>query len=323
MPARRCSRLRTMRSAISASTEPGLFGSRGGGRRRRRRCRDRRRLGRFVLLAVGNHVARATIRFRRPLLFEFFYELAQRRLLLSRRQLRLDRRFGLLERLLAACRDRLHLEDVVAERSLDRPCEHVLLGREDSRVERLLLLAFDDARQLAAGGLARRVDRHALGYAFKALARFDFVLGFLRLSFGLREDDQQVAFFGEREASRVFLVVLRDLRLRDFRLLFDDLLLDLLRKQVQLHAQQQVGHALPGRFQEFFEFRRLRELLTLDFFELLLDFRVGALHDQRFRFSDHALGGDAEPEHLLLQRFVPLRTLSLQRGFGRRRLPFS
>src|ERR1700759_2789121 len=137
-PSRRGAPLAT---ALRALLGPRLFGRRRLSRCRRSgswRCR-RGRLRCFVALAVGNLEATATFSFRLPLLFEFFYELAQRRLLLRRRQLRFDRRFSLLERLLAAWRDRLHLEDVVAKRRLHRAREDVLLSREDRRVERLLL----------------------------------------------------------------------------------------------------------------------------------------------------------------------------------------
>src|ERR1039458_6132665 len=254
-------RVEARSSTISAWPGPGLF----GGRRDRRRGGGRR-LGGFVLLAVRHHVARAAFGFRLPLLFEFLDELAQRRLLLRGRQLRFDRGFGLLQRLLAAGMDRRHLEDVIAEGCLHRSAQDVLLSREDRCVERLLLLAFDHARERAAGGLARGIYGHALCNAREALARFDFLLGLLGLRFGLREDDQQVTFFRRAEALRIFVVVLGDLRLGDLGLLFDDLLLDFRREQVQLHTQQQVRDRLAGVRKELFEFRRLRELLALDFF---------------------------------------------------------
>ena len=75
----------------------------------------------------------------------------------------LDRRLGLLERLLVGRRDLVDLEDVVAELRLDRAVSSPFFAREDRVVERLLLLALGDAGQLAALGLGGVVDRVLLG----------------------------------------------------------------------------------------------------------------------------------------------------------------
>src|SRR5207249_8563189 len=177
----------------SRTTSARLFFARGrrrGRGRGRRGRRDRRfggrRFGRFVLLAIHHHEPRPAVRFRYPLGFEAFHEVRQRRLLLRGRELRFDRRLGLLKRLLASRGRVLDAEDVVAKRGLDRTGEHVLLRREDRLVERFLLLAFDHAGELAAVGLARGVDRRALGDAGKALPGFDFSFRLLGSAFGLR-----------------------------------------------------------------------------------------------------------------------------------------
>ena len=102
----------------------GAYRCRASGRRRRRRGwtapgRGRRRRLRRVL-AVLRHVALAALRLLLPLLAEVLDERVQRLLLVLRGQQLLDRRLGLLERLLRGLGDLVDLEDVVAELRLDR-----------------------------------------------------------------------------------------------------------------------------------------------------------------------------------------------------------
>src|ERR1700677_2104454 len=270
----------------------GFGGSGGGGLRR------------FVGAAVGDDEARAAVGFVAPLLFEFLRELGERRLLASGDELLFDRGLHLRKRFLATGRDTQDLKDVVAEWRLYGTAEHTLGGREDRFVERLLLLAFDDFLEQPAVGLAGGVDGDALGDTGEALARFDFLLGFAGGGFGLGEDDLDVALFRRAVLRLVFVVVLADLRRRDFALFLDDLLLDFLREHVELDAQQQIRDRLARGGKEFFEFGALGELLGLYFREFLLDFLVGQLDAQRGCFADYPLGGDQEAEHLGLQGFV-------------------
>src|ERR1700730_11832680 len=133
--------------------------------RLRRAGRRRARLRFLELLAVFDDEAGAAVRLRFPLLAECLDEAAQRALRLRRAELRLDRRFGLGERALAARRRALDPVDVVAERRLQWAAEHVQVRREDRGVERFLLLAFDDFGEQPAVRLALRVDRDPLRHA--------------------------------------------------------------------------------------------------------------------------------------------------------------
>src|SRR5487761_2383927 len=200
-------------------------GSSGGPRRSRwvsgsaAHCRSSggagRCLRRLVLLAVSDYEFRAAFGFGEPLLFEFLDEVAQGRLLAGGQELLLDRLFDRREGLLARGRDAQNLVDVIAERGLDRAAQLFDFGPEDSRVEFLLLRAFDDAVDDPAGGLAGRVDRDLFGNGREFLARFDFLLRSAGARFGLREDDLDVASFGRSVARLVFVVVLLHVSRRD------------------------------------------------------------------------------------------------------------
>src|SRR5204863_537422 len=84
-----------------------------------------------------------------------------------------DRLLDLHQRLLRGGRDGGDAEDVEAELRLDGTDGRALLGAEDRLVERLLLLALGDARELAALRLRGLVDRELLGDLGPALAAVD------------------------------------------------------------------------------------------------------------------------------------------------------
>ena len=203
--------------------------------------------------------------------------------------------------------------DVVAEGRLHGPAEHALLGGEDRFVQRLLLLALDHARAVrrrwpCSSGRStcswRRV-RSSCPIRFPSWPAWPAASVLVRI-------DPHVALFGRAELGLVFVVVLFDFRLADGALSPWRSSAGFSGQQVQLHAQQQIRDRLARAREEFFEFGGLGELLVLDFFELLLDFRVAHLHAQRFGFAEHPVRGDQEAEHLLLQRFVLLFALALQ-----------
>ena len=193
----------------------------GGGRRRRLR-RVLAVLRREVVAAVGLVL---------PLLAEVLDERVQRLLLVLRREQLLDRRRRLLERLLRGLVDLVDLEDVVAELGLDRTLELALLGLEDRVVERLLLLALGDRRQLAALRLGGVVDRVLLGDLRERLAGLERRLGLLGLRLRLGQDDAQVAPLGLGELGLVLVVVVLDLLVGDLVLALGDLVADLVREQ--------------------------------------------------------------------------------------------
>ena len=122
------------------------------------------------------------------------------------------------------------LEDVVAERRLDRAEELALRGGEDGVVERLLLLALGDGRQLAALRLGLLVVRVLLGHGLEGLAALQRLLGLLGLRLLLRPDDAHVTPLGLGEARLVLVVVGLDLGVADLVLALDDLLADLRRR---------------------------------------------------------------------------------------------
>ena len=107
-----------------------------------------------------------------------------------------------------------------------------------------------------------------------------------------------VRFSGVPYLRLVFVVVLFDLRFGDCAFPFAIFFWIFVRQQVQLHAQQQIRHRLARRREEFFEFRGLRELLGLDFFEFLLDFLVAQFTPSAW-LRRAPTRGDQESEDLL------------------------
>ena len=209
---------RDRRGYVLRRAHPPVLTATGSGVGRRRRLdragrRRRRRLRR--VLAVLRHVVLAALRLLLPLLAEVLDERVERLLLVLRRQHLLDRRLGLLERLLRGLGDLVDLEDVVAELRLDRAVDLALLGLEDRVVERLLLLALGDGGQLAALRLGGVVDRVLLGDRLERLAGLERRLGLVGLGLRLGQDDAQVAPLGLRELGLVLVVVVLDLLVGD------------------------------------------------------------------------------------------------------------
>src|SRR5919108_412469 len=291
---------------------------------RRRRClagargRRRRRLRRVV--AVLGHEAVAALRLLLPLLAEVLDERVERLLLVLRRQHLLDGRLGLLERLLRRGGDLVDLEHVEAELRLDRAGDLVLLGAEDRRVERLLLLPLGDGRQLAALRLGGVVDRVLLRDLLERLAGIERRLGLVGLRLRLGQDDAQVAPLGLRELLLVLVVVILDLRVGDLVLALGHLVADLVREQVEPNAHQHVVVRLPGRREELLVVGFLRERLLLLLLEGLLDLRVGDLDALLLGLVLDPLERDQQPQDLVAQLVVLLLALLLEVGVGLLRL---
>src|SRR4051812_36230669 len=152
-----------------------------------------------AVLAVGRREALAAGGLFLPALAVVLAERVQRLALVLAGEDLLDRRLGLLERLLLGRGHLADLEDVVAELRLDRADELAAVGLEDRVVEGLLLLALGDAGELAALALRCLVDREALGDGAPGLAGVERLLGLLGAGLGLREHDAQVTPLGLRE----------------------------------------------------------------------------------------------------------------------------
>ena len=170
----------------------------------------------------------------------------------------LDRRFDLRQRLLVAGLDPRDFEDVVAERALDRAAELVpSWPRTDAASRSFSSWPLTTSPSCPPLALLVGSIETLLGDLGEALAGFDF-LSWLPSppASVLVRMICDVALFRHAVAGLVFVVVLLDFRLADFRLLLDDLLLDFLREHVQLHAQQQVGDRLTGGLAGIFRIRR-------------------------------------------------------------------
>src|SRR5215204_302409 len=276
----------------------------------RARRRRRRRLG--CVLAVLSHVALAALRLRLPLLAEVLDELVQRLLLILRGEHLLDRRLGLLERLLRRGVDLVDLEDVPAELGLDRTGDLALVGAEDRRVERLLLLALGDGGQLAALRLGRVVDGVLLGDGLELLPVLERRLGLLGLLLGLSQDDAQVAPLRLRELVLVLLVVLLDLLIGDLVLALGHLVADLVGERVEPHAHHHVLVGLARGLEELLVVGLLRERLLLLLVERLLDLLVGHLDALLLGLALDPLERDQQPQHLVAQLVVLLLALLLE-----------
>src|SRR3954462_12668242 len=175
----------------------------GGDRRGRRGLR--------AVLAVRGLVALAALGLLLPALREVLHERVQRLLLVLRLEGLLDRRLGLVQRLLAGRRDLLDDEVVVAVLGLDRAGELALLRREHGVVELLVQGALGLRRQLAAVGLRRVVDRVLLGDLLPGLAGLQRGQRGRRLGLVLGQHDAQVALLRLREAGLVLVVEVLDL----------------------------------------------------------------------------------------------------------------
>ena len=126
------------------------------------------------------------------------------------------------------------------------PSTSPLLAREDGVLERLVLLALGDRRELAALRLGRLVDRVLLDDLLPALAGVERLLGLLGLRLGLGQDDQQVAPLRLGEALLVLLVVLLDVRVGDLLGVLGDVLGELGLELVELDAEEDVRLGHPG-----------------------------------------------------------------------------
>src|SRR5919204_99723 len=130
----------------------------GGARRAPRSRTEDRRCPRTSRRRAATGSLRAARRLRVALLI-VGHELVQRILLLLRADDVEDRVVRFLLGLLRGLRDRVDLEDVIAELGLDRSDDLALGSVEDRGVERLLLLALGHAREPAALRLRGLIDR--------------------------------------------------------------------------------------------------------------------------------------------------------------------
>ena len=220
---------------------------------------SRRRLRLRRVLALVHDEALATVRLRLPLLAQLGVELVVGGLLVARLQLLADRRGRLLQRLLLGRRDLLDLEDVVAELDLDRAAELALVGREQRRVEVLLLRALGDAQQLAALALGGVVDRVALGDGRPALIALERLQRGVGVGLGLRQHEADVARLGLREARLVLLVERRDGLVGHLVGALDGLLAQLRVDGVEGDLEARVGDRHARLLEELLEVGLLRE----------------------------------------------------------------
>src|SRR5215218_6631373 len=325
---RRVSASRAATAAAESSSEltRRRLGAGRGGRRRggagldRAGARRRRRLRRVLAVLRGEVVTAVGLVL--PALAEVLDERVERLLLVLRGQQLLDRRRGLGERLLRGLGDLVDLEDVVAELGLHGTLELPLLGLEDRLVERLLLLALGDGRQLAALRLGGVVDRVLLRDALERLPGLERGLRLLGLRLRLGQHDAEVTPLGLRELRLVLVVVILDLLIGDGVLALGHLVADLVRDELHLHAQQDVVVRLPGVLEELLVVGGLREGLLLLLVERLLDLGVGHLDALLVGLLLEPLIVDQEAHDLLAQLVVLLLALLLVVRVGLLRLAF-